>query len=860
MALDAGGEEGRMIIRISGDASEFVEEVKRGRAEGEAQAKDIGVSFDTAFKGAAQEVKIFGRILRDDMRQNKVSLEQAFQTLQTGVQQLGFGGKRDLPAMTEAFKRLGGSIKDSGDDASKAESSLSKFIKTGLRVVGVASAVQVLRQVIRAVTDLVKESIEEFRQYSFEVFRLDVAVRAAQRRMGEAVGTTGEWRDFIMQLREQFRIFSTRDLTAATARIILLTRELKFNRTQVEQVIQSSIVLAETMGVKVEEAARRLTLFLDTGYSRGLAALGLQISRVTVEQEAQAQGLEKSWNEMTRAERAAVSLTVVQQQLEAQVEDAGRAVETFQGQMLSLAADQSDAMLDIGENLGFLALAAERVKTRTVEAFASLTPVINEWARNAINNVAKVIALFATAGNQVAKFVRVLQGDITAFSTNIGEEFVEFTEQIVDQLNNELFPAMSEMGNVAEDEFGILAEGADEAGASFEDMADAYEKGVEQIEKELQRLEDAQADALQKMNDSLDDQAQRFADQQEDLLQKHLDRLEDINAKFDLREEKAKAKAAQKEAQVEAEKNEAIARAQEEFRLEEIRAEREFILEMERLEREFLFSLEDAVRERDARQVLMLMRRFNLDKMAREEDFEEAKRQREEDLALEIELIKRRAELRKAAIRAQLAIELADLKKARARERKEEQDNLSRALEQLRIQNERRNEDIRQDYERRLRDLDVHHRRRLRDIGQNLVREFNLNAQQVQDLAALWAGYFNWWINMQAVIQGAMSGLDLPQAQTAPPPVFGPQPPTGFARGGGMIANRPTLAQFGEAGPELGSFIPLNRLGEVMGGGGGGQRIGLDISVKADDRLVVEVAEAAMNEIADVIIDTEREM
>jgi hypothetical protein len=79
-----------------------------------------------------------------------------------------------------------------------------------------------------------------------------------------------------------------------------------------------------------------------------------------------------------------------------------------------------------------------------------------------------------------------------------------------------------------------------------------------------------------------------------------------------------------------------------------------------------------------------------------------------------------------------------------------------------------------------------------------------------------------------------------------------------FKEGGTLLATRPTRAMFGEGGPELVSFTPLNRIGKninkVFGGNSGGGvsgqiRIMVDLSPDLEGRIV----ENSMNSVADVI-------
>jgi hypothetical protein len=86
----------------------------------------------------------------------------------------------------------------------------------------------------------------------------------------------------------------------------------------------------------------------------------------------------------------------------------------------------------------------------------------------------------------------------------------------------------------------------------------------------------------------------------------------------------------------------------------------------------------------------------------------------------------------------------------------------------------------------------------------------------------------------------------------------------GFAEGGTVIANRPTVAVFGEAGPEMATFTPLNRtgkdtnkvFGDMSGNGAGGGRILIEMSLSPD--LEARVVENSLSKTADVIAKISR--
>lgn len=82
-----------------------------------------------------------------------------------------------------------------------------------------------------------------------------------------------------------------------------------------------------------------------------------------------------------------------------------------------------------------------------------------------------------------------------------------------------------------------------------------------------------------------------------------------------------------------------------------------------------------------------------------------------------------------------------------------------------------------------------------------------------------------------------------------------------------MIANRPTLVEFGEAGMEMATFTPIGRTGRdvnklfsnvSMGGesGGSGGKIGIELLLSPD--LEARITHNTLNKTAEIITRVQR--
>ncbi len=82
----------------------------------------------------------------------------------------------------------------------------------------------------------------------------------------------------------------------------------------------------------------------------------------------------------------------------------------------------------------------------------------------------------------------------------------------------------------------------------------------------------------------------------------------------------------------------------------------------------------------------------------------------------------------------------------------------------------------------------------------------------------------------------------------------------GFATGGTMFADKPTLAMFGEAGPEMATFTPLSSSGNQSGGGGGGGGTSIQIGSIQTNVHGVQDPKKIADSVGDLIIQRIRGM
>jgi len=210
------------------------------------------------------------------------------------------------------------------------------------------------------------------------------------------------------------------------------------------------------------------------------------------------------------------------------------------------------------------------------------------------------------------------------------------------------------------------------------------------------------------------------------------------------------------------------------------------------IERAYAYSIYDAISTRDATAALQAMRR-------RKDDLADAKRDREQargdafsDYARRIRDLRESLAEQERIARQSYQDQLEELRRSLAEQEEDYQISLRRREEDAELSYARSLRDLQKAFLDRLVAIQAQNAlERANAVSDYLLRE-NAYARHLARMAAIYQSY-------QTVSAPSTPSFGMP---TIPPPIP-------FAKGGTMIVNQPTLAIFGEAGPELVIAQPL---------------------------------------------------
>jgi hypothetical protein len=404
---------------------------------------------------------------------------------------------------------------------------------------------------------------------------------------------------------------------------------------------------------------------------------------------------------------------------------------------------------------------------------------------------------------------------------------------------------------------------------------EGLDQAAEAMDKLLEKSTNAMLDAVADRQEKVQELEQEHGEKLTEIDQETAERRVEINQQLqdqlaELAEETARRRAeliAGADQQLaELEETSARDRAQQEteFRTSQRREQQDFNREMSRLQFRYLEDVQDAVRRRDARAVEDLRKRFLSDKQTRTEDFTTQQGRQRQDHERSLQASRDAEGRRRQEIQRNLAGQLRDLQDNEARKRRDLQTSHQRQLAELEASAAKERARENASYQQRQAALQQALAQRLSAIAKALADERSIDAAHARQLLEALNKTFGAGGDIDKLMldfQARRRQRMIVSVEFAG--VIGPAPTsgaghhgggfytggaTGYAAGGTLIADRPTLAMFGEAGPEVAQFIPLSQ----MKAGNGNRRLAVDLTISGSAPPGVGPGE--VNTIAGVVL------
>lgn len=817
---------------------------------GEAYKTELGEKLVVAVQSAVFEVQNLGAVTPETARE-VLALAAAATAAANGsdkltatLQQLG----PSIQGVGQQAKTMGGAagtaatgVGNLGGAASDADIAMAGANKVlgmvGLSVGSLASGLAVVTVAWKAVQEVMKE-IEASAALGMTLadanFRMEVSARAAQRAIGAQALSIKEAETFAADLSKTYGQ-SVVVTTNLTGKAIQMTREMGWTGEQVKDLTKAAVVLNETIGMDSMSALMMISRYISSGYGMALAKQGFAVSRAAQQQEAYALGIMKPLKAMTEQEKQMVRTSLIMRQVNVYAEDAAAGQENL-GKMAAHANQElEEQRKKLGMVTGFFKTLTDVIGKDFQAKFIQVFAGLGGWFALFFSDfLARLLTLKEALDDFSRGGIKGIQS-LEYYSKRLDERFWATMERIkkgVFTLGN----AFGEAGQAASD---FEAQVAEAMGGVSEEIDDAIQKSLESIKK----LEQDTTDAIAKLWDDY------YKDQEKNQLE--FDR--------DIRAIDEQAAEDQKD-------------ATEGYQKDELRAAEDHKRAMRDLEVQYLFDLQDAVRERDARQVLLLQRRYNMEKSKAEADNRVNSDRRRQDFQQELVDIAKHAAEKKAKRLRDFKEEMADLEYQAILRRKKLEADRDKEIQRIRDEAVALGVDI----INRLIAAGVDPKV-VEEVAKRLGVQFGgtMGAETAKQFTKIVGPFIQAYMTAAAKAMGAFYG-NKPGAYTGSEPkrvystssYSGSEPKTGgyygkgFAVGGDFIATAPQMIQVGER-PERVSIQPLNRAtGDAAGTmGGAGRRGGggkVEVAIALSEGLEGNIVDQAMAEVADVFVTLNR--
>ena len=740
-------------------------------------------------------------------------------------------GKMKSPVTNEqvsTVNKFNAGLNQTAPAANKAGKGLWTLNNTMRTAIGTFEAMAIFL-VTKFIGDAIAKTIDSLKQLELSFYRLGIAERALSK-AGVDI-TPQELVDIAKQVTDTYDTVSNIDALKMVSNLAVLTKDLKLTADQYEKIATAIPLIAQQSDTSIESATDQIITGL-TKSGRGWADLGITVDAAIIKQQAIKDKLvesEEAYNNLTAEQKQQVEVMAL--------------INILYGNAQENLASQSEYLTTVA---GKQALLNKEWETFTTELGVLNQPATKTGLDFLIWGLQRLIELVGLAGKGYIGFMALLVGGFTALrgllEGNIRglDEFLQLFVQGI----REAGAAMEQYMQISSPEDTPTSP---TSGNGTLDSQEDLQKALEKMNNEIleaqiklaQDMEEAAIDLGRKLEDIAIEYAKKRADAERD----YANTVRDINTSY-----------SQKVNEIRADEAEANAKA----RNDELEREAEFQNKMLELKENYLMDLDEALHERDARQILRLMKQYNLDKTQAEREHALDQQKAQRDTAEKKKEFARRRQEAEAERKAKLAEAQQDLKDKLAKLQSDEEA-------------ERRAANLA--YERKMQDLQREMHNRLALVAAALVQEFNLTKQGLDAIYKLYMSYYGAIAQVYAAMNTMLSGrtgasknsgtwtangITYNDTGNRAPVVGGHQR---FAEGGTMIADRPTTVTFGEGqGLEMATFTPLNKTGRDvnklftnLGQGGSSMEGTLEVDVTLSPDLEARIVKRSMDETAGII-------
>lgn len=760
-------------------------------------------------------------------------IERLFVTLEADVREFIDKGEKAIKRLEKGLDRV--------DKKGKEVGSFKKF-KAGLdgvikKVKQAQLALIAFAAAIVAVFKAAQQAVSDLRiERSF--FRL-------------ASGAQQSGNDILAAMKKASR-GAVDDLTLMQQANLAMQLGVAKTPEEFEKLTRSAIALGAAVGRGPVEAINDLVVAAGRRSRLVLDNLGLSLGEVNMLMDEFAQqDFGKTVDQLDQIQRDMLFTRATIEaanrkagQLGGNLEDAGTGVEqiaadmeNFRGEMNQTALVLVTLLNDLGEGEGLL----KRLTRGAVEwqsimiAIVALVRAANDTLTETLGKTTKLAELLSIEGLGKAGIGlgrelgrRLLEGEELAqigeeagetFTDSFQRNFEELREQFIDVLDPEAAAAAAGAIQAPAVSTEVVEEGAEKTKDILRDLTTDMLNAADERQAALEKSEEDHVERMAQI-------AEGGARKRKEIDRELQDELVNLGEDTAKEREGIITDATRELAELAEDTDRELSEERDEFQNEERRDTEDHLREMRRLTQDHLLALGDAVKNRDARAVVDLQRRFEAEQRNREEDFSTRQSREREDASESLRKVRDDEARRRQEITAARAEELRELAQNEGERRAEigrSHAEQIRKLEENLVQARAKEA---QSFQERQAELDGALNERLQAIAKELADEEGLNEASAWRLLRILNEHFGAGGDIDKLMDDFIARrsqrmvIDIGFEEAGRPTASSlgargrrPRARGGFQRGGSVVARQPTTALFGEAGPELATFIPLRKMG-----------------------------------------------
>jgi hypothetical protein len=719
--------------------------------------------------------------------------EEAFQQDAEALNAIMDGDEK----VEESFYNLGNAGQEAGQQIVQSEEEATAASGDLEKAVGrVGTAIQFafglgIYQIVRNFIDLIKQGVKDGIDFAQAMYLISTAVDQMR-----AAGIDVQFKDLssiVTDLGPKLQAFSNLDLTKVTGEVAAIGGQFGITRDQVETLVEFSLVAQERLGTDAVTNANTLT-----------AAL-LNITNARSAQILRNMGMEISAQD------------VYNEAVQLGIDNGAKTYKDLTDQekiQAGIALIEQQRQNWQKWELDYLDNASGKVKTLG----AAWENLWTGWGIAITNIMPKIVGMF----DWVIYSLALISGNLQALI-----DLAEGKVKSLDDFMNDALNRTKEIYGLYTNPSPSSVAGA--PGTSTTPLGAPPEIGGLSSADQIK----IQTDATKEIVDLHDSEVAQLEKIDTDYWNKLLANQNKYNRAI-LAEDVQAANQRQKIADDTAE---TLLVDAEKKRLDDIEAEQKYQEELMQLRDQFELNLEDALRSRDAKSIIHLIEQYDLQKSEKAKQYDNETTIRNENYQQEIDLanqkeafdlaqLQKTVDARKAALAVELDNENTDAAIARDNQITAEQTDIANRLKAW-------EDGLKLQYD--ITDAEM----------QNIYNNINAYLGKNGMVDAVYTYIIARMAQVYAALGGGYSGIGGGSSNPKSTPM---------ASGGSLFANTPTNVTFGEAGPEVATFIPLGTgfngvpsPSFAMAGAGGGS---IQLQVTLDPNLEAQIVQTSLDNVA----------